>query len=305
MTLRTFPVPDGLEGERVDIALARMTGLSRSKVGELCTHGAVTLAGKELGKSERVSAGQFLDVDMPAPRPTEPVATPVDNMGIIYIDDHIVVVDKPAGIAAHPSMGWDGPDVLGALKAMSITVSTSGAAERQGIVSRLDVGTSGIMIVARSEIAYSVLKNAFRHHTVDKTYHALVHGHMDPMSGTIDAPIGRHPSREWKMAIIDGGRESRTHYDTIEAMPGASLLEIELETGRTHQIRVHTSAMGHPCLGDETYGADPVLTEKTGLTRQWLHAVGLGVAHPVTGEWMIWESQYPADLQHALDVVRL
>ncbi|QQM68046.1 RluA family pseudouridine synthase [Actinomyces weissii] len=305
MSLRVLPVPDGLVGERVDAALARMTGLSRSRAGELCAAGAVRLEGRALGKSDRLQAGQLLEVDLPDPRPSGPVATPVEGLELLYEDADIVVVDKPAGVAAHPSMGWDGPDVLGALKAMQVQVATSGAAERQGIVSRLDVGTSGAMVVAKGERAYSVLKRAFREHAVSKTYHALVQGHLDPLRGTIDAPIGRHPSREWKMAIIDGGRESVTHYDVIEVMPAACLAQVDLETGRTHQIRVHMAAVGHPCVGDETYGADPRLTERTGLRRQWLHAVELGLAHPVTGEWMTFTSSYPADLSHALDVLRL
>lgn len=305
MSLRILPVPDGLVGERIDLALARMIGLSRTRVGELCRSGAVRVDGRAADKSERLASGGLLEVDLPEPRPAEPVPTPVDGMGILYEDQDVVVVDKPAGVAAHPSMGWEGPDVLGALAAMRIRVATSGAAERQGIVSRLDVGTSGAMIVAKGERAYSVLKRAFREHAVDKVYHALVQGHLDPSSGTIDAPIGRHPSREWKMAIIDGGRESVTHYDVIEVMPSACLAEVHLETGRTHQIRVHMAAVGHPCVGDATYGADPVLAERTGLTRQWLHARELGLAHPITGEWMSFRSDYPADLVHALDVLRL
>ena len=305
MSLRLLPVPDGCNGDRVDAALARMTGLSRSRVGELCEAGHVRRNGEVLAKSARLRAGDLLEVDMPAPRPAEPVPTPVDGMELLYEDEDIVVVDKPAGVAAHPSMGWDGPDVLGALKAMRVRVATSGAAERQGIVSRLDVGTSGVMIVAKGERAYSVLKRAFREHAVDKVYHALVQGHLDPSRGAIDAPIGRHPSREWKMAIIEGGRESITHYDVIEAMPGACLAEVHLETGRTHQIRVHMAAVGHPCVGDATYGADPAMTARTGLVRQWLHAHELGVTHPITGERMVFTSAYPADLVHALDVLRL
>ncbi|BDA63267.1 RluA family pseudouridine synthase [Actinomyces capricornis] len=304
MSLRLLPVPEGLVGERVDAALARMTGLSRTRIGEMCQDGAVRRGGLVLGKSERLVEGDLLEVDLPDPRPAEPVPTPVEGMGLIYEDEDIVVVDKPAGIAAHPSMGWDGPDVLGALAAMRIRVATSGAAERQGIVSRLDVGTSGAMIVAKGERAYSVLKRAFREHRVDKTYHALVQGHLDPSSGTIDAPIGRHPSREWKMAIINGGRESITHYDVIEAMPGACLARVRLETGRTHQIRVHMSAVGHPCVGDETYGADPAMAQRTGLVRQWLHARHLGLAHPITGEEMVFSSEYPDDLVHALETLR-
>ena len=305
MSLRLLPVPDGFDGERVDTALARMTGLSRSRVGDLCAHGDVRRNVEALTKSDRLHAGDLLEVDLPDPRPVEPVATPVKGMALLYEDEDIVVVDKPAGVAAHPSMGWDGPDVLGALKAMHVRVTTSGAAERQGIVSRLDVGTSGVMIVAKGERAYSVLKRAFREHMVDKVYHALVQVHLDPSHGTIDAPIGRHPSREWKMAIVEGGRESVTHYDVIEVMPGACLAEVHLETGRTHQIRVHMAAVGHPCVGDATYGADPVMTARTGLVRQWLHARRLGIAHPITGEHMVFTSDYPADLVHALDVMRL
>ena len=304
MSLRMLPVPDGLAGERIDVALSRMTGLSRSRVGELCALGSVRLDGARVGKSERVGAGAMVEADLPAPRAPEPAATPVEGLGLLYEDEDIVVVDKPAGVAAHPSMGWDGPDVLGALKAMRVRVATSGAAERQGIVSRLDVGTSGVMIVAKGEQAYSVLKRAFREHDVDKVYHALVQGHLDPSSGTIDAPIGRHPGRQWRMAIVDGGRESVTHYDVVELMPAACLAQVRPQTGRTHQIRVHMAAVGHPCVGDAAYGADPRLSGRTGLARQWLHARELALAHPITGEWMVFRSDYPADLVRALEVLR-
>lgn len=300
-----MPVPEGLVGQRLDAALARMTGLSRTRIGTLCAQGGVRLDGVVADKSERLAAGAMIELDLPESRSQEPVSTPVSGLGILYEDEHIVVVDKPAGVAAHPSVGWDGPDVLGALKAMQVRVATSGAAERQGIVSRLDVGTSGVMIVAKGERAYSVLKRAFREHTVDKVYHALVQGHLDPTSGTIDAPIGRHPGREWKMAIINGGRESITHYDVIEAMPRVCLAQVHLETGRTHQIRVHMAAVGHPCVGDATYGADPALTAHTGLRRQWLHATELTIAHPITGRRLTFNSDYPEDLAHALEVVRL
>ncbi|RAX24005.1 MULTISPECIES: RluA family pseudouridine synthase [unclassified Actinomyces] len=305
MSLRLLPVPDGLVGQRLDAALARMTGLSRSKVEALCAAGRVRIDGAAADKAQRLEADTTIEADLPDPRPPAPAATPVEGMGILYEDADIVVVDKPAGVAAHPSVGWDGPDVLGALRAMHISVATSGAAERQGIVSRLDVGTSGVMIVAKGERAYSVLKRAFREHTVDKVYHAVVQGHLDPSSGTIDAPIGRHPGREWKMAIIDGGRESITHYDVIELMPRASLVEVHLETGRTHQIRVHMAAVGHPCVGDATYGADPTLSAQTGLRRQWLHATELTIAHPLTGRRMTFHSDYPEDLTRALEVLRL
>ena len=225
-------------------------------------------------------------------------------MTILYSDDDIVAVDKPAAVAAHASVGWTGPTVLGGLAAAGYRITTSGVHERQGIVHRLDVGTSGVMVVALSERAYTVLKRAFKQRTVDKRYHALVQGHPDPSSGTIDAPIGRHRGGEWKFAVTSDGRHSLTHYDTVEAFVAASLLDVHLETGRTHQIRVHFAALHHPCCGDLVYGADPKLAKRLGLERQWLHARSLAFAHPADGRRMEIVSPYPPDLQHALDVLR-
>ena len=299
-----FIVPDALAGDRVDAAAARVSGYSRSKIDDYIDSGSLLLGGVAVAKgSQRVSGGELLEiVEERAPQAVAPRLA--DGVGIVYQDADIVVVDKPVGVAAHPSVGWEGPSITEHLAAAGIAVTTSGAAERQGIVSRLDVGTSGLMVVAKSEIAYSVLKQAFRDRVVDKTYHALVQGHPDPFVGTIEAPIARHPSADWKMAIIEGGRHSVTHYDTLEAHRDATLLTIHLETGRTHQIRVHMAAIGHPCVGDPLYGADPSLSERLGLERQWLHAVGLGFAHPTTGDYVSFESPYPSDLVHALDVVR-
>jgi 23S rRNA pseudouridine1911/1915/1917 synthase len=298
-------VPEGLEGERVDTAVARMLGLSRSRVAELAASGAVRVDGAPAGKSDRVMAGSLLEVDLPPVSTGVPV-TPqvVAGVRIIHDDEHIVVVDKPVGVAAHPSLGWDGPSVTEHLAGAGFRISTSGAPERQGVVQRLDVGTSGLMVVAKSELAYTVLKQAFRDRTVDKTYHALVQGHPDPFEGTIDAPIGRHPGADYKMAIMADGRRSITHYRTLEAHRGATLLEIKLETGRTHQIRVHMAAIKHPCVGDPTYGANPRLAAELGLDRQWLHAVRLAFTHPATGEWVEFTSPYPPDLQRALEIVR-
>jgi 23S rRNA pseudouridine1911/1915/1917 synthase len=303
--VRTLPVPDGLEGERVDAAISRMFGFSRTKAAELAAAGKVSVDGSVVGKSERVHGGAWLEVEMPAPpRPVEIVAEPVEGMEIVHDDEDIVVIMKPVGVAAHPSPGWTGTTVIGGLAAAGYRISTSGAAERQGIVHRLDVGTSGLMAVAKSERAYTSLKQQFRERIVDKRYHTLVQGHPDPMSGTIDAPIGRHPNHDYKWAVIQDGKASVTHYDLIEAFRSASLLDIKLETGRTHQIRVHMSAHRHPCVGDLTYGADPTIAKRLGLTRQWLHAVRLGFEHPADGQWVEFESSYPADLQHALDVIR-
>ncbi|WP_370287513.1 RluA family pseudouridine synthase [Nocardioides sp.] len=303
---RSLAVPESLEGERIDVAMAQLFGVSRTRAAELVAQGRVVLEGAAVsGKSERVWAGAQLDVEIPAESdPLEIVPEIVEGIGIIHDDDAIVVIDKPVGVAVHPSPGWRGPTVVGHLAGAGFRISTSGAKEREGIVQRLDVGTSGVMVIAKSEHAYSVLKNAFRQRTVDKTYHALVQGHPDPLEGTIDAPIGRHPKHDYKFAVMDDGRASVTHYETLEAHRFASLLEVHLETGRTHQIRVHMSAMKHPCVGDLTYGADPALARRVRLERQWLHAVRLGFEHPGTGEYVTFSSSYPDDLAAALETIR-
>ena len=298
-------MPEGLNGERVDAAVARMLGLSRSRVVELIGAGQVLLDGAAITKSDRVSVGSMLEVELDdQPRVAAVRPEQVEGVVIVYDDEDIVVIDKPVGVAAHPSLGWSGPDVLSHLAGAGFRISTSGVPERRGIVQRLDVGTSGLMVVAKSERAYTILKRAFRSRNVDKIYHALVQGHPDPFTGTIEAPIGRHPGVDYKMAVMERGRHSVTHYSTLEAFVAATLLEIKLETGRTHQIRVHMAAIRHPCVGDLMYGADPVLADKLGLERQWLHAVRLSFAHPSSGESMQFESPYPPDLQHALDAIR-
>ncbi|MDO5696548.1 MAG: RluA family pseudouridine synthase [Dermatophilus congolensis] len=304
--VRMVAVPDGLEGERVDAVLARLFGLSRSKAAKLIEAGDVNVDGASVVKGDRVSVGQMVQVELPSPdAPTglEVVAEPVPGMRIVHDDADIVVVDKPVGVAAHPSVGWTGPTVVGGLRAAGYRISTSGAPERQGIVSRLDVGTSGLMVVAKSEHAYTMLKRAFRDRRVDKIYHAVVQGLPDPLVGTIDAPIGRNPNHDYKYAVMRSGKPSITHYEVLEAFREASLVEVQLETGRTHQIRVHFSAVGRPCVGDPLYGADPTLGERLGLVRQWLHAMKLGFDHPDTGSHVLFESTYPDDLQHALDVL--
>jgi 23S rRNA pseudouridine1911/1915/1917 synthase len=298
-----LPVPDGLDGMRVDAGLAKLLGLSRTTVAALAESGDVSLDGRPAGKSDRLTAGAWLEVTLPEPERDDLPAPAIEvpGMKVIYEDDDVVVVDKPVGVAAHPSPGWTGPTVIGGLAAAGVRVSTSGAAERQGVVHRLDVGTTGVMVVAKSEHAYTVLKRAFKERTVDKGYHSLVQGHPDPSAGTIDAPIDRHPKHDYKFAVVAGGRPSVTHYETIEAFRAASLVDIRLETGRTHQIRVHFAALRHPCVGDLTYGADPVLAKRLGLHRQWLHARRLGFDHPSDGRWVEFTSEYPADLQAALD----
>ena len=298
---RTLTVPEGVAGERIDSALTRVLGLSRTAVVKLLEDGDITSGGKAMPKSDRVTAGQVIEVLMPEPINSDPIPlTPIDGLSIIYDDSDLVVIDKPVGCAAHPSPGWTGPTVVGALMAAGYSISTSGPAERQGIVHRLDVGTSGLMIVAKSDTAFHVLKDAFRNRTVDKVYHAMVQGHMDPTTGTIDAPIDRHPKEDHRFAVMATGKESITHYEVIEFYRGVSMVKIELETGRTHQIRVHFSALHHPLVGDTTYGADPVLGKSLGMSRPWLHAAELKFAHPVTGTALHFEAPYPADLTRSL-----
>ncbi len=303
---RGVPVPEGLDGLRLDAAVARLFGLSRSAAAGIVDAGDVLVDGAARNGADKVRSGAWLDVVLPPPpAPPAPNPEPVPGLAVVHEDDDLLVVDKPPGVAAHPSPGNDGPTVVGGLLAAGHRLSVHGPAERQGIVHRLDAGTSGLMVVAKSERAYRELKDAFRDRRVDKTYHALVQGHPDPTTGTIDAPIDRHPAHPYKFAVVAGGRDSVTHYETVEAFRAATLVEVRLETGRTHQIRVHFAALRHPCVGDLAYGADPTLAARLGLDRQWLHAVALAFDHPADGHRVALRSAWPpADLAGALDVLR-
>ena len=302
---RLVQVPEGLSGTRADAGISKLLGMSRSAVATMLESGLVEQNDSVIGKSDSLVSDAWLRITMPKPKaPLALVAENVEGLNVVYQDQDSVVVDKPAGVAAHPSVGWDGPSVGGALLALGIEMSTSGVAERQGIVSRLDVGTSGLMVLTKTEIAYSRMKQAFRDRVVDKTYHSLVQGHPDPSAGTIDAPIGRHLKHEYKFAVTQDGKPSVTHYKTLEAFAAASLMEIELETGRTHQIRVHFSAFKHPIVGDSLYGCDAKLALRLAMDRQWLHAMKLGFIHPTKGEYVSFESTYPQDLANALEVLR-
>jgi 23S rRNA pseudouridine1911/1915/1917 synthase len=293
-------VPPSLAGERVDVAVARLTGLARGRAAELAAAGLIQVDGAQVAKSARLEPGQSLRIEVPEPDQTP---EPTVELTVVHEDSDLIVIDKPVGVAAHAGPGWSGPTVLGSLLAAGVSLATGGPVERRGIVQRLDVGTSGLMMVAKSERAYSVLKQMFRDRAVHKTYHALAQGLPDPLSGTIDAPIGRLPGA-FKFGVIAGGKPSITHYELIEAFAGASLLEVGLETGRTHQIRVHLAAVGHPLAGDLFYGGDPKVAARLGLERQWLHAAGLAFEHPVTGLPMRHEAPYPADLEAALEALR-
>ena len=297
-------VPDGLTGARADVGVARLFGLTRSQVEQVAVNGGLRLDGMAVAKSERLRGGAMVEIDIDEPRSVEVRPQLVADMAIVHDDADLVVVDKPPGVAAHPSLGWDGPSVVEHLAAAGFEVCASGVAERKGIVSRLDVGTSGLMVVAKSELAYSELKAAFRDRLVHKVYHGLVQGYPEPEAGTIDIPIAHARTDEWKMAVDPSGRPAVTHYSRLETVFKATLLRIVLETGRTHQIRVHMAAIRHPCVADLLYGADPTLASQLGLTRQWLHAAELGFTHPRSGQQMSFTAGYPPDLAHSLEALR-
>lgn len=295
-------IDEQLAGERLDVAIASLLQISRTSAADLIDSQLILVNGKVANRSYRVMNSdeiELLEKIASAAEPELIAAEETIEIPILYADDHLVVINKPAGVAAHASVGWNGPNVLSRLTQQGHRISTSGAPERQGIVQRLDVGTSGVMVVAKSESAYSDLKRQFKDRSVTKIYLTIVQGYPDPASGTVDAPIGRHPGADYRFAVVAGGRPSVTHYDTIEMYRFASLLRIELETGRTHQIRVHMAAVRHPCVGDLTYGADPTLAAKLGLKRQWLHAAELEFTHPASGERMRFEADLAPDLAQA------
>lgn len=298
---KTVEIPEGLDNERIDSALARILGLSRSVIVKLLESKEISLGHRILGKSDKVQSGQVITVLLPEPPSGIAIPpTPLDDLKIVYQDTDLVIVNKPVGCAAHPSPGWTGPTVVGALIAAGTPIASSGPAERQGIVQRLDVGTSGLMMVAKTEAAYLKLKDMFRNREIKKIYHALAQGHLEPAIGTIDAPIDRHPKEDYKMAVVSDGKPSITHYEVIEYYRSVSLLKVELETGRTHQIRVHMSAIRHPLVGDLTYGADPNLAQEIGVNRPWLHAQALEFIHPISGVPISVRAEYPRDLTDSL-----
>ena len=290
---------------RADAAVAKIADISRTKAAQWIQRGLVTVNTVPAVKSTKVVPGDYVVVTLPDdPDPLEVKAEFVQDLNVVADEEDYVIIDKPVGVAAHPSQGWKGPTVVGGLAALGIDLATSGPPERQGIVQRLDVGTSGLMVVAKTEVAYSRLKQAFHDRTPQRNYHALIEGLPDPLNGTIDAPIDRHPGYEWRFGVVEGGKEALTVYETIESFGTTTLVDVELLTGRTHQIRVHFSALHHPLVGDLTYGGDAGLAAELGLTRQWLHAVGLGFDHPVTGQPVHYSSPYPHDLRYALERLR-
>ena len=290
-------VPGSLGGERVDKAVALLSGLPRSQVNHLVDAGAVRVDGRPVAsRSRRLVAGEVLDVDVPAPADRSLVPDPAVEVPVVFEDDHVVVVDKPAGLVVHPGAGNQGGTMVHGLVARHPDLAGVGGDEgRPGVVHRLDAGTSGLLVVARTDEAFHLLVAQLAARTVERRYRALVHGRVASPAGVVDGPIGRDPRDPTRQAVVAGGKEARTHYEVVDRTDDTSLLACRLETGRTHQIRVHLAGIGHPLVGDVLYGGQPDL----GLGRPYLHAFRLAFTHPATGERVAFESPVPPDLVEA------
>jgi 23S rRNA pseudouridine1911/1915/1917 synthase len=288
------------DGLRLDVCVGAHPEVgSRAAAQRLIDQGRVSVAGEPRPKRHRLAAGDVVTVELAeAPPETGPVQVP---HSVVHEDDHLLVVDKPAGVVVHPAPGYSGPTLAQALAGRA---RGGPDPERAGIVHRLDRETSGLLLVAKSEEAHGALQRAIRERRVERSYLALVEGHPDAASGTIDAPLGRDRARRERMSTrTDEPRQAVTHFERLEALPRTTLLAVALETGRTHQIRAHMEAIGHPVCGDPQYGGARS-GERLGLARQFLHAAGLRLEHPVTGERLALESPLPADLAAALERAR-
>ena len=296
-------VPDALAGERVDRAVALLTGWARSDVQRLLEDGSILVDGDTVAKSRRLETGEVIEL-LDEPRvPGPPVADPSIAVDVRHEDADVLVVSKPAGLVVHPGAGRPDGTMVNALLARYPELAAVGDPERPGIVHRLDRDTSGLLVVARTPRAHDTLVQMMAEHEVERRYVALVWGHPDAPRGVIDAPIGRSVRRRTRMAVREGGRSARTAYSVVESFdePSVALLECTLETGRTHQIRVHLQAIGHPVVGDPTYGGARQGVEPG---RPFLHAAELAFAHPVTGERIVVTEPIPADLAAVLADLR-
>jgi 23S rRNA pseudouridine1911/1915/1917 synthase len=283
-------------GERLDVFLARsLPDLSRAHAQRLIAEGHVRIEGENPKPSLRVEAGARIEVEIPAPVPIAPRPESIP-LAVLYEDRDLLVVDKPAGMPVHPGPGHEGATLVNALLAHCPDLTGIEGSLRPGIVHRLDKDTSGLLVVAKNDRAQLALQSQMAARTARKEYLALVQG-MPPSHGTIDAPIGRHPGRRKQMAVVAEGRPARTHYRVLGQAGADALVLTRLETGRTHQIRVHFAAIGHPIVGDQVYGKRSDL-----VARQFLHAWRLGFRHPRTGDWLSFEAEIPEDLDTALRV---
>lgn len=293
-------VPDDDAGSRLDVYVAKVMAVSRARAGSLVDDGLVSVNGIVQRKAYRVAAGDVLEVGVREHVRPEP-PTGVD---VVFEDADVLVVTKPAGVVVHTAGGVREGTLVDALEAIGKVLAPRGGAGRPGIVHRLDRDVSGLLIVAKTDGAHEVLVAAMKARAIERRYLAVVAGTPPSDTGKIDAPIGRHPKHRTRMAVVPEGRSAVTWFTTLERFADASLLEVKLETGRTHQIRTHFASIGHPILGDQAYGRDPTLARRLALRRPFLHAYRLGFAHPVTGEAMAFESPLPLELAAVLDALR-
>jgi 23S rRNA pseudouridine1911/1915/1917 synthase len=319
MTTPDFPIPDASwadddearreafvvevadEGQRLDRLLAeRLSEISRSYVQSLIDDGYVAVDGRTRKASYRVHVGETLAILIPPPAPIDPEPEAIP-LTIVYEDADVLVIDKPAGMVTHPAPGHEHGTVVNAVLAHAPEVHINGSI-RPGIVHRLDKDTSGLLIVAKHERALALLAAQFQERRTVKRYVALVDGEIDPDEGTIDVPIGRDPRARQRMAAIREGRPALSHFQVRERFVGYTLIDVRIETGRTHQIRVHCAFIGHPVVGDSVYG-EPRVAARLPLGRQFLHAAGLGVALP-NGEWRDFVAPLPAELEETLAILR-
>jgi 23S rRNA pseudouridine1911/1915/1917 synthase len=296
-------VPDEAAGWRLDRTLATLVPtLSRERLKALISSGSVTRGDVAVrDPATKVKAGDSYVVSVPDPKPAHNEAQDIPLV-IAFEDEHLIVVDKPAGLVVHPACGnLDGTLVNALLHHCRGSLSGIGGVERPGIVHRIDKDTSGLMVAAKTDRAHAGLAAQFAKHSIDRRYNAIVSGRPRPIKGTVDAPLGRSSSNRKKMAVVQGGKRAVTHYNTIETLDGATLIECRLETGRTHQVRVHMASIGHSLLGDPVYGhpskEQRKLLDSLGFERQALHAAHLGFIHPVTSVALAFDSRIPADMQ--------
>jgi 23S rRNA pseudouridine1911/1915/1917 synthase len=307
MKTERLPIPPTLDGERLDRVLSLIWDLPRSEATELIASGAVRLGGRqESTRARRVVTGQELEVDMPAARAPAGLAgeTGGDDLPLVHVDDDVIVVDKPAGLVVHPGAGQSTGTLAQALLGRFPDLAGTGDPDRPGIVHRLDKGTSGLLVVARSPAAYTSLVAQLAARSVDRRYLALAVGTVETDAGTIDAPVGRRSTDRTRMAVVAGGRPARTHYKVLARYTEpaeATLLECKLETGRTHQVRVHLTAIGHPVVGDSRYGGS---RQTIPVDRPFLHAAELAFDHPTGGTRCRFESPLPPDLEAVLVPLR-
>ena len=303
VTIIEATIMPAADGWRLDRALAdAVPTLSRERLKVLIAAGQVSRDGTATrDPARKAAAGDLFAVAVPAPAPAhnEAQAIPID---VVFEDQHLIVVDKPAGLVVHPAAGnLDGTLVNALLHHCGGSLSGIGGVARPGIVHRIDKDTSGLMVAAKTDRAHEGLARQFAAHTVDRRYRAIVGGRPRPAAGTVDAPLARSPHNRKKVAVVAGGKHAVTHYATLQPLADAAMVECRLETGRTHQVRVHMASLGHPLLGDPAYGrtrpTHRPLLETLGFRRQALHAVRLGFIHPITGINLSWESAIPADMQ--------